>query len=242
MTEPASVFLILLCLYLYIVNKFIISGFFGWLSYSFRPSLLLVFPFIVWKEIKSKHYVIALKTSSGFIVGIIFFSLLDYWGFTAPPKNHNYNTLVSIQSYGYNLKYDLDNFTEEEKNAPISTYLSFAVNHPFEYTKQRLLSLNSLWGPIVPTEYGTIGKILHGIRFPFFIIACADNNLILLLAYPVISVTLIQTLFFSTQRHQFAAEPFVIALTVLGLMHLSPVKSLANFIENRWLVSTNPKK
>lgn len=236
MTEPVSVFLILLSILFYIKNKFTLSGFTGWLAYSFRPSLLLVSPFIFIKDLWNKNYAKSLKNISGFFAGSLIFAALTYFGVTASQSTQNYNTLVALQSYGYNIRWDLNSFTEEEKKSPYITYIKFAVNNPVEYTKQRALSFFSLWGPIVPTEYGVIGMILHGIRFPFFISALLvflfrkklhyDQNLILLLSFPVISVTIIQTLFFSNQRHQFAAEPFVIILAVIGLMELRIIKAL----------------
>jgi hypothetical protein len=240
MTEPISVFLILLSILFYIKNNFSLSGFTGWLAYSFRPSLFLAAPFVFIKDLWSKNYVKFLKNISGFFAGSLIFAALTYFGVTASQSTQNYNPLVALQSYGYNLRWDLGSFTEEEKSSPYITYLKFAVNNPVEFTKQRALSFLSLWGPIVPTEYGFIGMMLHGIRFPFFLGALLvflfrkklqyDQNLILLLSFPVISVTVIQTLFFSNQRHQFAAEPFVITLAVLGLMELRIIKTLISRI------------
>ena len=112
------------------------------------------------------------------------------------------------------------------------------VNHPVKYAEQRFLSLWSLWGPVVPSEYGIIGMILHGMRFPFFILAiCAflfrnkmeyDKSLILMMSFPVISLTLIHFFFFSDQRHQTVAEPFVVILGILFLSHLFKSRFLKN--------------
>lgn len=247
MTEPVSVFLILLSILFYIKSNFSLSGFAGWLAYSFRPSLLLAAPFIIIKDLMSKNYAKSIKNVAGFFVGSLIFATLTYFGVTASQSTQNYNTLVSLQSYGYNMRWNLDSFTEEEKSMPYITYLKFAINNPVEYTKQRVLSFFSLWGPIVQTEYGVTGMILHGIRFPFFAAALlvflfrkklrCDQDLILLLSFPVISVTVIQTLFFSDQRHQFAAEPFVVILSVLGLTELRPIKTLIQSIRNRLITS-----
>lgn len=236
MTEPISVFLISLNILFYIKNQFTLSGLTGWLTYSFRPSLFLVAPFIFIKDLWRKNFSKCLKNALGFFVGSLIFLTLIYFRVTVLQSTQNYNTLVALQSYGYNMRWDLDRFTEEEKSSPYITYLKFAVNNPVEYTKQRALSFFSLWGPIVPTEYGVVGMILHGIRFPFFAAALLvflfrkklsyDQDLILLLSFPVISVTVIQTLFFSNQRHQFTAEPFVIIVAVLGLMELRIIKVL----------------
>jgi hypothetical protein len=163
----------------------------------------------------------------GFAAGIIIFTLLNILEITAPANNQTQNILVSIQSYGYNINHSFSNFTEEQISNPVRTYLTFAVTHPIEYFKQRLLSLWSLWGPVVPTELGIFGMLLHGLRFPFFIIAVITflfrkrfgkkRDYITILFLPVFSITVVHILFFSTQRHQFAAEPFVIILTVVGV-------------------------
>ena len=234
MSEPASVFLVLLSLLLYIRNKSTFSGFTGWLSYSFRPSLLLVSLLIIIRDLLKKDYAKSLKSIFGFAGGAIIFAGFTFLGLTASPNNHNYNALVAIQSYGYDIKWDLSDFTEQEKSTPIATYLKFAYSNPSAFIKQRALSLYSLWGPIVETNYGIIGKLLHGIRFPFFIIACfvflfrrklkLNDDLIILLSYPIFSVTIMHILFFSQQRHQFPAEPFVIILAVLGIMQIVRIK------------------
>jgi hypothetical protein len=226
MTEPLSVLFLMLSIYLFITKKYFLTGFISYLTYSFRPSLILFAPLIIIYEFYSGERRGSVKITAGFAAGIIIFALLDIAGITAPAGNQTQNILVSIQSYGYNINHSFSNFTQEQINSPIQTYFNFIISNPFTYLEQRLLSLWSLWGPYVPTEYGIIGMILHGFRFPFFVGAVTVfifrkkfgemKDSIMILFIPVLSVTLIQMLFFSTQRHQFPAEPFVIILSVVG--------------------------
>jgi hypothetical protein len=230
-TESSALFLIVLSIFLYAHKKSTASGFIGYLSYTFRPSLFLVAPFLVVYDFFNKKKRTALKTAIGFIMGILLFTSLEWSGVIAPSSNQYYNTLVAISGSGYDLDFELKYFTEEEIKHPVKTYLNFIIDHPVEYTKQRILSLWSLWGPLVqPTNTGMIGMILHGLRFPVFVLAvCAfffrekmnhDRNFILLMSFPILSVTLIHFFTFSSQRHQFTAEPFAVVLSVLFVEYL----------------------
>ncbi len=230
-TETSSLFLIVLSILLYTYQKYPASGFIGYLSYTFRPSLFLVLPFIILYDFFRKKKNPALKTAIGFIAGILLFISLEWSGIIAPPGNQYYNTLVSISGYGYNLDFELKNFSRDELKHPVKTYFNFIVNHPVEYAKQRIFTLWSLWGPVVPANnFGIVSMVLHGLRFPFFILAvfCLifrkkvgyNKDFVLLMAFPIISVTLIHFLTFATQRHQFTAEPFTIILSILFVDYL----------------------
>ena len=230
-TETSSLFLIVLSILLYTWQKYPASGFIGYLSYTFRPSLFLVLPFIIIYDFFRKKKSPALNTTIGFITGLLLFTSLEWSGVIAPSGNQYYNILVAVSGYGYNLDFELRNFTETEIKQPVKTYFNFIVNHPVEYAKQRILSLWCLWGPVVqPKNSGVVGMILHGLRFPVFILAVFaflfrkkmeyNKNFILLMSFPILSVTLIHFFTFSSQRHQFTAEPFAIVLSVLFLDYL----------------------
>jgi hypothetical protein len=231
-TESSSLFLIVLGVFLYVFQKYPASGFFGYLSYTFRPSLFLVIPFMIIYDFFRKKNKPALKTAAGFVTGILLFTSMEWSGVTAPSANQYYNILVSVSGSGYDLDFKLKNFSEAEQKHPLKTYFNFIVNHPVEYAEQRVLSLWSLWGPLVPPtkNSGIAGMILHGLRFPVFVLALAaflfrkkmkySIELIWLLSFPIISVTLIHFLTFSSQRHHFTAEPFAIVLGILLLDYL----------------------
>ncbi len=234
MTEPLSVLSLMLCIYLFISKKYLLAGFTAYLTYSFRPSLILFIPILILYQIYKGNKTSAFKMAAGFAAGIGLFVLSDTIGLTAPPGNQTQNILVSIQSYGYNINHSFSNFTEEQISNPIATYINFAATHPIVYLEQRVLSLWSLWGPVVPTELGFWGMVLHGLRFPFFITAVITflfrkrfgemKDYIIILFAPVFSITFVHLLFFSTQRHQFAAEPFVLILSVIGIEYLIKLK------------------
>ena len=231
-TESSSLFLIVLSILLYAFQKYPASGFIGYLSYTFRPSLYLVVVFMIIYDFFWKKKKPALKTAVGFIAGILLFTSLEWAEVIAPSSNQYYNILVSISGSGYDLDFKLKNFTDAEIKEPVKTYFNFIAGHPFEYAKQRVYTLWSLWGPFVPPteKSGVWGMILHGLRFPFFILAvfCLifrkkmeyNKDFVILMSFPIISVTLIHFLTFSSQRHQFTAEPFAVILSVLFLDYL----------------------
>lgn len=226
MTEPLTVLFILLSIYLLFSKKNFWSGFFAYISILYRPSLILFVPIVIIYQFYKNNKSASAKISLGVAAAALLFYILDLSGITAPQNNLTQNILVSIQSYGYKINHSLNTFTNDQIAHPIRTYFNYAIANPSDFLNQRLLSFWSLWGPYVPSELGIGAMILHGLRFPFFILAFLTfvfrkyhtNNCryIFVLFTPVISITLIQMLFFSTQRHQFAAEPFVILLSVIG--------------------------
>jgi hypothetical protein len=229
MTEPVSVLFLMISIYLFISKKYLLTGFISYLTYSFRPSLILFTPLILLYEFYNGNRIGSIRIAAGFAAGIIIFALLDIFGITAPAGNQTQNILVSIQSYGYNINHSYSNFTQEQISNPIQAYFNFIISNPFTYLEQRVLSIWSLWGPYVLTELGIFGMIMHGLRFPFFLAAMftiifrkrinINKDLLFILCVPVFSITIVHILFFSTQRHQFAAEPFVIILAVIGLKY-----------------------
>lgn len=230
MTEPITVLLMMLSIYFFFKKKYYLSGFTSYLTYSFRPSLLLFAPLVIIYELYKRNKSNAVRIALGFAIGLALFILSDISGLTAPSGNQTQNILVSVQSYGYNINYSFSNYSPEQIEHPIKTYIDFALTNPAKYLEQRFLSFWSLWGPYVPSQLGIYAMVLHGLRFPFFIVAVLTfllrkrfgdkKDVIFILFMPVLSITVIQILFFSTQRHQFAAEPFVVILSVIGLCHL----------------------
>ena len=245
MTEPLSVLLVMLSIYLFITKKYYLSGFSAYLSYAFRPSLILLLPILVFYQLYKGEKSDAAKIAAGIAVGFSLFVMTDITHLTAPSDNQTQNILVSIQSYGYNINHSFSDFNPEQIEHPVNTYITFALTKPAKYIKQRFLALWSLWGPYVPSQLGIFAMVLHGLRFPFFIIAVFTflyikrfgdkKDYIFILFSPVLSITFIHMLFFATQRHQFAAEPFVIILTVIGADYflrkrLTPVNSKRRYL------------
>ena len=230
LTESTSLFLIVLSLLLYTYGRYPASGFAGYLTYTFRPSLFLVFPFIIIYDLFRRKKISALKTASGFLAGLLIFLSLEWTGVVASPSSYEYNALVAINAYGYKIDFQLENASEYELKHPVETYFNFIAEHPVEYTLQRFLSLWNLWGPTIYFGYNITSFMLYDIRFPLFILAVLaflfrnkmgyEKELIILLSFPVISLTLIHFFFLSTLRHRTVAEPFVIVLAILFLNYL----------------------
>jgi hypothetical protein len=229
----------MLIIYLFLKKGYYVTGFLSYLVYTFRPSLLLIAPFTIIYQLYKKNKTSAGKITLGFILGIIVFILTDATGLTAPFNSPAQNLLVSINSYGYDIDFYLPNVPKEAFAHPVKTYLSYVVTHPINYLEQRVLVLWSLWGPYVPTNLGIFANILHGLRFPFFIGAIVTflyrkrfgnkKDLILMLFIPVLSLTIIHMLFFANQRHTFAAEPFVVLLSIIGIDYLLGLKNINLF-------------
>lgn len=228
MTEPLSAFLMMLAVYLIFKERYYTAGLAAYITYSFRPSLIFFAPVIIlYLLLKYENYNAA-KITSGFITGFVLFKTSEILGLTAPLGSSTQNILIAVQSYGYNINFFTNNYTNYQIEHPVATYLNFAFMHPIKYMEQRLLVLWSLWGPYVPTKLGLLSNILKGLRFPLFITAFFtfiyrnkfNKNFIFILFAPVLSLTIIHILFFADPRHTLTAEPFVILLAVYGLNKL----------------------
>lgn len=235
MTEPITVFLMMLTIYLFFKRNYYLTGFVSYLTYTFRPALILFAPLVIIYQLYKGNRSDAVRIAMGFGLGILLFVLTDFAGLTAPLGSSTQNLLVAVNSYGYNIDFAMYNFSQTQIAHPLKTYINFALSHPLEYLVQRALVLWSLWGPYVPTELGLFANILHGLRFPFFVGAFItfllrkrfenQKELILLLFLPVISLTAVHIMFFANQRHTFTAEPFVIMLSVIGLDYFLRLKN-----------------
>ena len=102
-------------------------------------------------------------------------------------------------------------------------------SEPIDFFILRLSSFWELWGPWPNDAEGIRGmfsRIIIGLRFPLlvlailgFIISFRDEqlkserkNIFNLLIIPVIFISLVYVMFFSTPRFSFCMEPFVILL------------------------------
>ncbi len=234
LSEIPALFLIMLSLMFYSYGKYPACGFTGYLAYTFRSTLFFVLPLIIIYDFFKGKKISALKSTAGFLVGVLIFIFLDGIGVVDSPDNYEDNLLVAINSYGYDIDFKLEESGEYEIRHPVKTYFNFILNNPVEYTKQRFLSLWCLWGPIVYDDYSFKTLVIYSIRFPFFILALLafifrnkmeyGKDLVILMSFPVISITVIHFFFFSIPRHPVVAEPFVIVLSVLFLGYLIKLK------------------
>ena len=240
LTESYAMFLIILSFFLYSNKKYMASGFAGYLSYTFRPTLFFVIPLIIIYDFFKGKKIPALKSAAGFLTGLLLFVILDVTGVVDSPDNYESNLLVAINSYGHDIDFKLEESSEYEIRHPVKSYFNFILNNPVEYTKQRFLSLWCLWGPIIYDDYSFNTLVTYSIRFPFFILAMLafifrnkieySRDLVILMSFPVISVTFIHFFFFSIPRHPAVAEPFVIVMSILFLDYLIKIRKKSKVV------------
>ncbi|MDP2318350.1 MAG: hypothetical protein Q8O42_03290 [Acidobacteriota bacterium] len=153
---------------------------------------------------------------------------LQRTGVIGGPNNGGANLLISSRTnQARGIDFRLDGFTEAERAAPLATYLHSARERPMVFMRQRFGSLWELWGPWPepgdPDHPRTrLTRAVIGLRFPAFILALL---MVLtrpwwhhgwLLAIPIVSLTIVHTLFFSTPRFSYPAEPFILILIGVG--------------------------
>lgn len=230
LTEPPSLFFLILTIYLYTSKNRLFSGLVGHLTSQFRPTLLPFLPSIILIELLNQNYKVALKLGLGFLLSVFAFFILEQSNIIKPPNNLGINLLLSIQSDSYDIDWSTKNFTEVERSSPIKTYIDFAINNPIRFFEQRLISLWVLWGPFPVSHRGLLEKILIAIRFPLFILSILamifykriglQKNFVFIISLPIIIITTIHTMFFSQQRFTFIVEPFIIILSVLFVNYI----------------------
>lgn len=162
------------------------------------------------------------------------FAALDRFGITAPADNLSGNLLIAVGGDGRRLDFrPSGKFTPEEADHPWRTYAAVARDRPGSFLAQRAVSLWELWGPWPgPTEEtsqrGSFEKFLIGWRFPLLLAALAGflrgrasarSPLRMrrwIPAIPVLLMTAVHAVFFSTPRFTCAVEPLAIALAALA--------------------------
>lgn len=230
LTEASSLFFLILTIYLYTNKKNLLSGFIGFLTSQFRPTLLPFLPGLILFELLNKNYRNVLTLLGGFLIGLFIFLILEKTNIIKPPNNLGTNLLISIQSDSYDIDWNTKNFTKEERSSPIKTYMNFAIDNPLRFLKQRLISLWVLWGPLPVSHRGIFEKLLIAIRFPLLILSILamifykriglQRDFVVIISLPILLITAIHTMFFSQQRFTFVVEPFIITLSILFINHL----------------------
>jgi hypothetical protein len=230
LTEAPATFLIVFHVYLFFQRRYFSSAFILFIAVLFRSSLLpliplmLIFTFAIERSKNPK--IPALKFIGGLASITLIYVSLVIFEIVKPAANLSANLLISISSYGGSINYSLSGFTDTELNSALKTYFTFALEHPWEYVKQRILSFNELWGwPSTGEPPRSMAKkLLIALRIPFFISAvlvfCQNFKKpeIWVLFSPVMVVTAVHTMFFSTTRFSYVAEPFIVIMSVI-LLH-----------------------
>ncbi|WP_297841542.1 hypothetical protein [Ignavibacterium sp.] len=226
LTEPISLFLLILSLLMYVSNKPFLSGITGFLAAQFRPTLIFLFPLILIHEIISKNTKKSFLLGLGVILCLFFFKILEYFNLILPPDNLKFNLIVATYSDSFNINWELARSKLSIIKNPLSVYINHLITNPLDFLEKRIISLWSLWGPFSVTHRGILEKILIGIRFPLFMFSIAlfllrknllSKNILIITYLPILVITFIHTMFFSQQRFTFVVEPFIIMHTVLYL-------------------------
>lgn len=229
LTEAPATFFLVFHAYLFFQRRYFSSAIILTIAVLFRSSLLplvpllLIFVFFFEKAHNPKNSI--LKFLGGLASITLLYNSLVLFEIVKPAANLSANLLISISSYGGNIDYSLSGFTNAELDSALNTYFTFALENPWEYIKQRILSFNELWGwPSTGEPQRSFAKkLLIALRIPFFISAvvvfCQNLKIpqIWVLFSPVLVITAIHTMFFSTTRFSYVAEPFIIILTIILL-------------------------
>lgn len=229
LTETPTTFLLTLGLLFLIRKQYFLSGFVIFLATMFRSTLLPLFPIIFicclfYPGILSDKKRKIVKLLWGVGLGLALYLALLFSGMVKPSGNTAESLLISISSYSQNLNFRApENFTVEQQQHSFHTYIDFMLNNPSEYIKQRLFSLQELWGwPSTsdPPRHLTV-KILIFIHFPLLILAIIgfvkhirDFDAWILFA-PIINITLVHAATFSEARYTCTIEPCLIVLAVI---------------------------
>lgn len=232
LSETPTSFFLVLSMFLFFKRSYFLSGLTLVITILFRTSLFPLLPLMFicfyFFEKAGELKVSLFKYASGMLaISLIYISLLNF-GIVKSSSNLGVNILISISSYGGDINYSLDGLSKEYIHHPIQSYFMFAMDHPWEFLKQRALSFNELW--LWPSD-GTpprslITKLLIALKIPVLIGAivafCFNFKKVdfWILFLPILIITLIHTLFFSTPRFTYVIEPFAIILAVIGLFKL----------------------
>lgn len=230
LTEVPTTFLVTLSVFLLLKRNYFFSGFVLYLAVLFRSSMLPILPMLVACSLlhpdKKNTIPQGIKYLAGVGAGLALYTMLLEFDIVKPAENLSMNLLLSISSYSQNINFGAaENFSSEEKLHPIRTYVMFALDHPAEYVKQRILSLQELWGwPAAgdpPRSF--ISKALIGLRLPLIILAVFGFYKGIktfdawILFIPIIALTLVHIAMFSSPRFTYPIEPFAIILATIAI-------------------------
>ena len=228
LSEVPSTFFLTLAIALMLRARSFSSGMLFSAATLVRSSLFPIAPLaalcLLWGRKRLEAF--WLITGFAFIIGMEL--ALIKFGILKGASNIGTNLLIAIHNNStHGIDFSLGMFSEQEKGAPLMTYLSFAVSHPIEFLSQRLSSAWELWGPWpgvgdAPIPRSTVTRLLIGLRFPALILAVLaiwvlrSRPQIWLIATPILVVTVTHVLFFSTSRFTYPVEPSLLILAVLG--------------------------
>ena len=126
---------------------------------------------------------------------------------------------------------------------PFQTYFQFAIENPVLFLKQRLSSLQELWGwpstGQLHNQRGFMAQFLISIRIPLILLAVyqmvnryRDLNHWILFS-PILVITMVHVPLFSMPRFNVVVEPCLIILVVLALDNILSKQAFYQSIKNK---------
>lgn len=235
LSEIPTCFLLTFSIFIFLRKKYFLAGFVLYLSVMFRSDLFLVFPllflislFFLYKENKTNK---AFYFLGGYGLGILLYSMLLSYGIVASTNRVGLEVLKSINANSLKEEYpSTSNFSENEKQHPISTYTKFILNQPKTYIKQRLFAIENMWG-WPPSPARSMGsKLLIAIRFPLFILGIIGfwkfrkNFDAWAVLMPIVALTIVHVATYSSPRYTVSVEPLLICLASLSFFKRSALQ------------------
>jgi hypothetical protein len=222
LTEVPSVFFLVLSFYLISKNKFSTAGLMLGLAAIMKTSLLgllVLFSFYLFykkefqKGIKfliSSLLPVALMSIYGLIITGVF-------------------TIGYSSEHSFYLAVNQPELLSTNILDSITYYLNHAFSHPLKFIYERFQSLWDFWGFLPFSGEGLrsnlLLRLIIGIRFPLLLLALygfyksPKDTLVVFSLLIMIALTLMHFVFYSNPRYNFAAEPFLFFLAVIGLKY-----------------------
>jgi hypothetical protein len=236
LTEVPTTFLLTLSVFLLLKRIYFSSGLVFYCATFLRSSLIPIFPLVIGyhlfdPDLRSKKSE-AVRYVAGFLIGVALYSALILCGIVKPSTNLTVNLLTSSKPYNHDENFfDIERFTDEEKQKPFQTYINFALTNPAEYIKQRLHSIQELWGwPVTVDHIGVTRslatKLIVALRIPLIILViigfCRGPRDFdtWILFFPIVSITLVHGMMHSSPRYTAVVEPCLIILAVASLRNI----------------------
>lgn len=259
LTETSSAFLLSLGIMFLVFQRPLAAGWWIYLASTFRSSLSLVGPLLlvvglIFHRPKGEMA----KLAGGIALGWLIFFALEKSHIIEPASNLNANLLISIYGDSRHLNFSYNGAPEEVLKSAPKTYINFIYAHPKEFARQRAISLLELWGPPFSTvdgasaskpHSGTISLLLIGLRVPLFLLALwggwtrRREYLTWIFLSPILLITIIHTLTFSTHRFSYPVEPLAITLAATGVFDWKHKRKKANKLKTiqSEMPKVNPK-
>lgn len=250
MTESLSTMLLLLVIFLLcsknVFHYFLCGICFG-LLITVKSSMFVLFPAIVLyifsERCKLKSLFLgAFRFTLGLFLVMSAIYVLEWLEYIRGSSNLAVNLFLATQAFDFSgvdfTKVSLMNSLYE--NEPFKMYGLAFVEDPIKFLNQRLAGLFLLWGPAVDDGgYGRsyLYQLLLSVRLPLFLLFIfeiiqtfklkdTDNyRYVILFSIPVVCLTILYMMFFSTARFTVVMEPLVVlVVSKLLAKYISPQK------------------